>query len=203
MKKTFLALPLILSTLMSSGGFDNGTSAGRGQLQLDFTWNPFNYFKQGQSYVVLGYGLQNRLDIHGYYSIHTEGFHTYYIGLFYQFLSSKKVDLATAIGFRENRETELKDIFFPQILYTINLDNNYAIGGSFVNIIKSKKNQVNETPITIDIALLVPMKRFFKLPKNISDMKLALGVFNPVTNSSVEKGEFIPTYSIDIKFNGP
>jgi len=203
MKKTFLALPLILSTLMSSGGFDNGTSAGRGQLELDFTWNPFNYFKQGQSYAVLSYGLQNRLDIHGYYSIHTEGFHTYYIGLFYQFLSSKKVDLATAIGFRENRETELKDIFFPQILYTINLDNNYAIGGSFVNIIGSKKNQVNETPIAIDIALLLPIKRFFKLPKNISDMKLALGFFNPVTNSSVEKGKFIPTYSIDIKFNGP
>ena len=34
-------------------------------------------------------------------------------------------------------------------------------------------------------------------------MKLALGFFNPVTNSSVEKGKFIPTYSIDIKFNGP
>ncbi len=203
MRKTFLALTLLLSTLISSGGFDNGTSAGKGQLELDFTWNPFNYFKQGQSYAVVGYGLQNRLDIHGYYSIHTEGFHTYYVGLFYQFLSSRKLDLATAIGSRRNRATELKDIFFPQILYTINLDNNYAIGGSFVNIIKSKKKQVNETPIAIDIALLVPIKKFFKLPKNISDMKLALGVFNPVTNSSVEKGKFIPTYSIDIKFNGP
>jgi hypothetical protein len=188
---------------MSSGGFDNGTSAGKGQLKLDFTWNPFNYFKQGQSYAVFSYGLQNRLDIHGYYSIHTEGFHTYYVGLFYQFLSSGKLDLATAIGSRTNRSTELKDIFFPQILYTINLDNNYAIGGSFVNIINSNKKQVDETPIAIDIALLLPIKKFFKLPKNISEMKLALGVFNPVTNSSVEKGKFIPTYSIDIKFNGP
>ena len=58
--------------------------------------------EQGQSYVVLGYGLTDRLDIHGYYSIHSEGFHTYYTGLFYQFLRSNKIDLATAAGMRPN-----------------------------------------------------------------------------------------------------
>tara|TARA_B100000029_G_scaffold301281_1_gene294165 strand:+ start:18208 stop:18819 length:612 start_codon:yes stop_codon:yes gene_type:complete len=203
MKIICIVLTLLFSCLFSSGGFDNGTSAGKDRLELDITWNPFNYFKQGQSYAVFSYGLQNRFDLHGYYSIHTEGFHTYYIGLFYQFFSSKKLDLATAVGSRQNRTTKLNDIFFPQILYTINFNNNYAIGGSFVNIIQSNNNKVNDFPIAIDIALLVPIEKFFKLPKNISDIKLALGMFNPVTNSSIAKGKFIPTYSIDIKFKGP
>ena len=92
-------------------------------------------FEQGQSYVVLGYGLTDRLDIHGYYSIHTEGFHTYYAGLFYQFLRSKKIDLATAVGMRRNKSNKYNDLFFPQFLYTIKLKNGYSIGGSFVNLI--------------------------------------------------------------------
>jgi hypothetical protein len=38
------------------------------------------------------------------------------------------------------------------------------------------------------------------LPNSVKDLKLGVGLFNPVTNSTVDPGEFIPTYSIDIKF---
>ena len=41
-----LLIVIVISKLLASGGFDHGTSTGKGQLELDFTWNPFNYFKQ-------------------------------------------------------------------------------------------------------------------------------------------------------------
>ena len=201
MKHALLTLSLLFTPLLSSGGFDHGTATGKGQFELDFTWNPFNYFEQGQSYVVFGFGLTNRLDIHGYYSIHAEGFHTFYTGLFYQFLKSNRLDLATAIGLRKNRSTRLTDIFVPQLLYTINLKNDYAIGGSFVNLAGSQKKKGDEVSVAIDIALLIPLQNFVTLPSNVYDMKLALGLFNPVTNTTIDKDEFIPTYSLDIKFS--
>ena len=186
--------------IFPSGGYDHGTATGKGLLELDFTWNPFNIFEQGQSYVVLGYGLTDRLDIHGYYSIHTEGFHTYYAGLFYQFLRSEKVDLATAVGMRINRKNKKRDLFLPQLLYTIKLKDGYSVGGSFVNIM-GNVNQFAETMLlAIDIAFFIPLNRYLPLPNSVKDLKLGVGLFNPVTNSSVDPGEFIPTYSIDIKF---
>jgi len=149
----------------------------------------------------LGYGLTDRLDIHGYYSIHTEGFHTYYAGLFYQFLRSEKIDLATAVGMRINKENKNSDLFLPQFLYTIKLKDGYSVGGSFVNIINSNVNQSLESmPLAMDVAFSIPLSRYLSFPDSVKDLKLSVGLFNPVTNSTVDPGQFIPTYSIDIKF---
>jgi hypothetical protein len=189
-----------VAPIFPSGGYDHGTSTGKNLLELDFTWNPFNFFEQGQSYVVLGYGLTDRLDIHGYYSIHTEGFHTYYAGLFYQFLRSEKVDLATAAGLRINRENKNSDLFFPQLLYTIKLKDGYSLGGSIVNIMGDVNQSVESMPLALDVTLFIPLSRYLSLPDTVKDLKLGVGLFNPVTNSAVDPGKFIPTYSIDIKF---
>ncbi len=190
-----------MAPIFPSGGYDHGTSTGKNLLELDFTWNPFNFFEQGQSYVVLGYGLTDRLDIHGYYSIHTEGFHTYYAGLFYQFLRSEKVDLSTAAGMRINRENKKSNLFLPQLLYTIKLKDGYSIGGSFVNIMGDVNPSVESMPFAMDIAFFIPLNRYLSLPDFIKDLKLGVGLFNPVTNSMVDPGKFIPTYSIDVKFD--
>ena len=190
-----------MAPIFPSGGYDHGTSTGKNLLELDFTWNPFNFFEQGQSYVVLGYGLTDRLDIHGYYSIHTEGFHTYYAGLFYQFLRSEKVDLSTAAGMRINRENKKSNLFLPQLLYTIKLKDGYSIGGSFVNIMGDVNQSGESMPVAMDIAFFIPLNRYLSLPDFIKDLKLGVGLFNPVTNSVVDPGKFIPTYSIDVKFD--
>ncbi len=200
MTRAVLTVTLMASTLFPSGGYDHGTATGKGQFEIDLTWNPFDYFDQGQSYLVFGYGLTERFDLHGYYSIHTERFHTYYAGLFYQFLESNRLDLATAIGLRRNRTTKASDIFFPQLLYTFKLNNGFSIGGSFVNISSDQESKNKGIPVALDIFLHIPLKNFMSLPDNISDIKLALGLFNPVTNSSIDKGQFIPTYSLDFKF---
>ena len=200
MKQYLIILSLAVVPLFSSGGYDHGTSTGKGLLELDFTWNPFNMFEQGQSYVVLGYGLTDKFDIHGYYSIHTEGFHSYYAGLFYQFLSSKKIDLATALGMRLNRENKNRDLFFPQLLYTIKLKNGYSVGGSFVNIIDDVNQPAKSILLAMDVTFFIPLNQYLPLPDTIKDLKLGIGLFNPVTNSTVGPGKFIPTYSIDIKF---
>ena len=200
MKRYLIIFSLAAVPLFPSGGYDHGTATGKGLLELDFTWNPFNIFEQGQSYVVLGYGLTNRLDIHGYYSIHTEGFHTYYAGLFYQFLRSDKIDLATAAGMRINRENKNSDLFLPQFLFTIKLKDGYSLGGSFVNIMGDVNQSVESMPLAMDVAFFIPLNRHLSLPDFIKDLKLGLGLFNPVTNSKIDPRQFIPTYSIDIKF---
>jgi hypothetical protein len=141
------------------------------------------------------------LDIHGYYSIHTEGFHTYYTGLFFQFLRSEKIDLATAVGMRINRENKNSDLFLPQLLYTIKLKDGYSVGGSFVNIMSDLNQSVESMPLAMDVALFIPLNRYLSLPNSIKDLKLGVGLFNPVTNSGVDPGKFIPTYSVDIKFS--
>ena len=200
MKQYFIILSLAVAPLFPSGGYDHGTSTGKGLWELDFTWNPFNLFEQGQSYIVFGYGVTERMDVHGYYSIHTEGFHTYYAGLFFQFLRSEKVDLATAAGMRINGENNNNDLFFPQLLYTIKLKDGYSVGGSFVNIVSEVNQSVESMPLAMDVALFIPLSRYLSLPDTVKDLKLGIGLFNPVTNSMIEPGEFIPTYSIDIKF---
>ena len=201
MKQYLIILSLAVVPLFPSGGYDHGTSTGKGLMELDFTWNPFNTFEQGQSYVVLGFGLTDRLDIHGYYSIHTEGFHTYYAGLFYQFLRSEKVDLSTAAGIRINRENKNSNLFLPQLLYTIKLKNGYSVGGSFVNIMSDLNQSVESMPLAMDVALFIPLNRYLSLPSFIKDLKLGIGLFNPVTNNAIDPGQYIPTYSIDIKFD--
>ncbi|SVD66626.1 uncharacterized protein METZ01_LOCUS419480, partial [marine metagenome] len=54
--------------LSASGGYDNGTATGKGKVGLDLTWNPFNYFPEGQSYIVLSYGFTDKFDFHSYFS---------------------------------------------------------------------------------------------------------------------------------------
>ena len=201
MNQYLIILSLAVVPLFPSGGYDHGTSTGKGLLELDFTWNPFNMFEQGQSYVVFGYGITDRMDVHGYYSIHPEDFFTYYAGLFFQFLKSEKFDLATAAGIRINGENNNRDLFFPQLLYTIKLKDEYSVGGSFVHIIGDVNESLKSMPLAMDVALFIPLNRYMSLPDTVKDLKLSIGLFNPVTNSTVDPGQFIPTYSIDIKFD--
>ena len=88
---TLLILILLINDYsICSGAYENGTSSGKGNLQIDITWNPFNIIEQGQSYIVAGYGLNNKFDIHGYISDHPEKFYSYYYGLYYQFIRSER-----------------------------------------------------------------------------------------------------------------
>ena len=200
MIKKIIIIVLFLNETFASGAFDHGTSTGKNLFEIDLTWNPFNYFKNGQSYVVVGYGITNKIDFHGYYSIHQENFSTLYNGLFFQFYESNKLDLATAVGIRKNLKTNYSNIFFPQLLFNIKLHNQINIGGSFVNILGHKKININSIPIASDIGIYFPIHNFFKKNKMIKEVKVCLSLFNPVTNTLVEKNKFIPTYSVDIKF---
>ena len=114
---------LFTDVATATGGYDHGTSAGKGNLDLSLTWNPFNYFEHGQSYIVCSYGLTNKLDIHGYYSIFSDGSGNYYGGAFYQFLDMKFLDLATATGIRAYSNEPDLHLFIPQLLYTVHLTN--------------------------------------------------------------------------------
>ena len=84
-----ICLLLFFSVLFGSGGFDNGTATGRGKLQLDLTWNPFDKIEFGQTYVIGSYGITDRFDFHGYISRHPEHYYTWYGGLFYQFYTHR------------------------------------------------------------------------------------------------------------------
>ena len=67
---SIIFLVLFIGAVWASGGYDHGTATGKGKLQIDLSWNPFNYFEYGQSYLVFGYGITIRIDINGYYSDH-------------------------------------------------------------------------------------------------------------------------------------
>ena len=73
----FVSFHFLSTIAIASGGYDNGTATGKGKLGLDLTWNPFNYFPEGQSYLVLSYGFSDKFDIHGYYSIPASGSDNY------------------------------------------------------------------------------------------------------------------------------
>jgi len=185
----------LLSTFLfasESGAYDHGSSAGKGNWDISLTWNPFNYFEQGQSYVVLGYGLTKRLDIHGYYSIMPSGTDNYYGGLSYQFLDTPLLDLSTAFGMRGYTENSNLHLFFPQLLYTVKLSERIYVGGSFVDI-RSQKLETSRG-IASDVFLMVNIYENDKYKIDIT-----AGGFNPVLWEP-ENGEWYPTYSIDIKF---
>ena len=175
----------------ASGGYDHGSSAGKGNWDISLTWNPFNYFEQGQSYVVLGYGITKRLDIHGYYSIMPSGTDNYYGGLSYQFLDTPLLDLSTAIGMRSYTDNSNLHFFFPQLLYRVKLSERINVGGSFVDI-RSQKLETSRG-ITSDVFLMVKIYENDKYKIDIT-----AGGFNPVLWEP-ENGEWYPTYSIDIK----
>lgn len=189
----------LIVPLFGSGGYDHGTSTGKGQLELDFTWNPFDIIEFGQSYVVIGYGLTDRLDIHGYYSRQTDNQDNYYYGLFYQFVDTKYLDLATAIGRRHYTVSKINDLFFPQLLYNIKISKDLTIGGAFVNIKRITENTLHPRGTAFDIAMYIPLSNTVKLPQYIHEIKIALGMFNPGVFES-DHGKFLPTYSIDITF---
>ena len=202
-KLLFLFLPIVL---MASGGYDHGTSAGKGNWDISLTWNPFNYFEQGQSYVILGYGLTNRFDIHGYYSHVSRGNDNYYVGFLYQFYRSKFIDLSTAIGVRKYRKVKTTHLFIPQLLYTVRLSERIGIGGSLVGIrsvslfdnsTRDKDTSTGSVQgklgVAKDVFLIVKVYENEKYKINIT-----AGKFNPVLWEPKD-GDWHPTYSIDIK----
>ena len=185
--------------VFSSGGYDHGTSTGKGQVELDFTWNPFNLIEFGQTYIVFGYGFTNRLDIHGYYAHQNDHQDNYYYGLFYQFVDMKYLDLSTAIGRRQYTKSDIEDLFFPQLLFNVKFYKDLTVGGAFLNILRNTSNKLQSEGTAFDIALYIPLSGVVKLPKFVQELKLALGVFNPGVFDSVH-GDFLPTYSIDVTF---
>ena len=190
---------VIVLPVFPSGGYDHGTSTGKGQLELDLTWNPFDLIEFGQTYIVIGYGLTKRLDIHGYYAHQTDHQDNYYYGLFYQFIDSKYLDLASAIGKRHYTVSKTDDLFFPQLLFNIKVSKNFTIGGAFVNIQRMTDNTFRKKGTAFDVAIYLPLSRAVKLPKFVHELKLAFGLFNPGVFES-DHGKFLPTYSIDITF---
>ena len=177
---------------MASGGYDHGTSAGKGNWDISLTWNPFNYFEQGQSYMVLGYGLTKRLDIHGYYSAIHNGSDNYYGGLSYQFLNTPFLDLSTAVGMRAYTDNSNIHLFLPQLLYTVKLSDRIRVGGSFVDV-RSQKLETSKG-IASDMFLIVKIYENEKYKIDIT-----AGGFTPVLWEP-KSGDWYPTYSLDIKF---
>jgi len=127
---------------------------------------------------------------------HTEGFETWYAGVFYQFLDQKRLDLATAVGIRKRFNQNWTHLFFPQLLYTIHFSEKIYLGGSLVNVINDKFwKRVRSLGVTVDFAV------FFKLPyhsKWIENVAVGFGWFHPVTHKP--NNYFLPTYSVDILF---
>ncbi len=199
----FLSLVCILS---SSGGYDHGTSTGKGKFELDLTLNPFNYFENGQSYAVIGYGLSDKIDLHGYYADHgnyENGVDSYYFGIFYQFYDSKLIDLATAIGRRKMKNLDYGHFFFPQLLYNVKINNNYTIGGSLVRVQKDSEKLFYNSDTdwyAYEIALFSPITKYFEKYKYIESVKFGIGLFKTGLTSLRDNKKFMPTYSIDFKF---
>jgi hypothetical protein len=191
MKKYYaLLLSLVLTNFShATGGYDNGSAVGEGNLQLDFTWNPFDVVDYGQSYITWNYGFTDTLAFHGYGSHEAAGTDQIYYGLKYTFLQNESWDLSTAIGFR-NREGETH-IYAPQLLYTYKLPNDYDIGGSILDVYDISDSE--NLGVTFDIALRIPFKIPF-LQKHVKSTKLAIGAFKNASNKTY------PTYSIDVKF---
>ncbi len=198
-KNIILIILISIFPVFASGGYDHGTSTGKGQLELDFTWNPFNLIESSPSVIAFGYGLTNRLDIHGRYSYHSDSEDHYYYSLFYQFADTKYLDLATAIGIRQYKESNIKDLFFPQLSYNVKFYKDLTIGGAFVDKrrIVDKKLQSDRT--AFNIAVYYPLSSVVKLPKYVHEIKIALGVYNSGVFGS-DRGDFNPTYSIDVTF---
>jgi hypothetical protein len=180
-------------TLWGGSGYDHGTAAGKGNLDIALTWNLLDYFENGQSYVVLGYGITDKIDIHGYYSSPVNNNDNYYAGLFYQFYESNRIDLATAVGLRKYINDDKQHIFVPQLLYTVKLGKGYEIGGSFVGLVEKE----DYLGTTIDAAIYIPI---IKQRENtlIKEVKLGVGIFRPILWTP-DLGDWHPTYSLDIK----
>ncbi|MBK6717824.1 MAG: hypothetical protein IPG57_22830 [Burkholderiales bacterium] len=180
---------LIATSGQAAGGYDQGTPAGKGDLDLDFTLNPMDRVKNGQSYVVWGYGLTDRLDFHGYASHEAGGTDQIYYGLMVNFYRNAWLDLSTAFGLRHRSGRTHR--LFPQLLYTVRLPQQFDLIGSFTRVTDTKDGPVGRT--TIDLALRIPLPEAWR-PRLAKEWKLDLGAFR---NTG---GQWNPTYSVDFKF---
>ena len=193
MKKNLIYFIILFTTVFGSGAYDHGTAAGKNNWDISLTWNPFKYFKHGQSYIVFGYGLTNKLDIHGYFSDSNDYSANYYGGLSYQFFKSKNLDLSTAVGIRKYTNNSTTHFFLPQLLYSLRINNKIKIAGSFVNI-KNANISNRNLGVSEDIFLI------FKIHENKKyKVDFTVGAFKPVLWKP-DKGKWYPTYSVDFKF---
>ena len=188
---------LFNSRIYASGAYDNGSSNGKGIIGFDITWNPFNYFSKGQSYLVMSYGFTEKLDFHGYYSYSAKENDNYYLGMFYQYFNNKYLDIATAIGIRQYIPKSEKHIFVPQFLYTLHLFRGIRIGGSIIGIRKIDKIS-NLLGKAFDIALIIPIIKNNPKEKGLKTIDFCLGAFKPAL--WVPKTDFHPVFSIDFKY---
>ena len=203
-RRVFLVFLLVSAwdtcALFASGGYDHGTSTGKGKLEVDLTWNPFDLFKNGQTYIVVGYGLTDRVDIHGYFSHPASGLDNYYYGGFFQFLRTKRIDLATAVGIRQYRQSEAIDLFAPQLLYNVRIISGYTVGGSIVDIRSIKNGKQGRWGTAFDIAVFIPITKYIPCPDYVDEIKVGIGAFRPGTYVPIRR-KLLPTYSIDTKLN--
>lgn len=196
MKPFTLGLLAVLALLVSgslafaSGGYDNGTPAGKGNWDVDITINPNDMIENGQSYLVWGYGLTDHLDFHGYVSHEAGGTDQIYYGLMYNFYSNDWLDLSTAAGARHRLDQT--DAFFPQVLYTVKLPDGFDIIGSAVNVYNATEGY--NRGVTLDIALRFPISLEFT-PSFARDIKFSIGAFRGVNGT-----KWNPTYSVDFRF---
>ena len=207
--KVIRILPILIQVFMASlsfasGGYDNGTPAGKGKLDLDITINPGDLSKEwpenldekGQSYIVWGYGLNDFFDFHGYVSHGADGTDQIYYGIKYNFVSTDWLDLSTATGLRHI--TSRTDLIFPQLLYTIKLPQDFDIIGSFTNVYNTKED--NNIGQSSDVALRIPVPKSMT-PSSVRDIKIAIGLFKPSTRDwKPSTSNWYPTYSVDFRF---
>ena len=188
--KTILLIFSLNSLLFATGGYDNGSAVGKGNLQLDFTLNPADIVPYGQSYITWNYGLSDSIAFHGYASHEANGVNQIYYGIKYTFFENDSWDLSTAAGIRQH-ELSGAYLYLPQLLYTYKLPKGYDIGGSIVSVYHLRSSSFYG--ITSDIAFRIPIKLPW-LKEHVESTKLAIGAFRNAT------GKLYPTYSIDIKF---
>jgi len=194
----FYSLIVSSNVVYASGAYDKGTAAGKGNLEISLTINPFNLISYGQNYGVISYGIYDRVDIVSYYSIHNNGTQSYYYGGFYQFIKNMDFDLATAVGIRKTIGNE-NDLFFPQLLYNIKLANNYTIGGSIVNVIE-RKDKLKDRGIAVDITFFKPLTSLKIISPKIIEAYVGIGIFKN-SSSNFKKDDIHLQYSLDIIFN--
>ena len=141
----------------------------------------------------MSYGINNKMDFHGYLSNHIGNYNTYYAGVLYQFFNNNKLKLSSAIGFRKRLDSDWTHLFLPQLLYTVNINKQIYFGGSIVNVLEHNFNKNYGT--ALDFGL------FYELSfetKKIQSITLGLSAFHPATWKP--KSDFLPAYSIDIHF---
>ena len=168
----------VISLINASGAYDIGSSAGKNNWDISITLNPFNLIDYGQDYLVISYGLTNKIDMVNYISKHYNGTKSYYLGGLYQFMDNDQLDLSTAIGVRKVVNIEKSnDLFFPQILYNYKINNKYSIGGSIVKVGKIYHKSIKHTGISIDLGLYKQLPFIHKKNKLIKDAYFGFGVF--------------------------